>query len=157
MSIEQLRNLRAFWAVIVLHLLMAICANAAVTESFLDRVAMIESSGDQFAIGDNGRSVGRYQIGLMAWCDVNEIRASKGLKTYPYSYATNATVSRIYARQYLHLLASKLRKHLGRAPTASETYSAYNMGFSAFKKRGLNLSKVPSTTKRNIAKLERQK
>lgn len=146
--------LRAFWTVIVLHLLMAIRASAAVTESFLDRVAMIESNGDQFAVGDNGRSVGRYQIKKIAWLEVNQVRAKHGLKQYPYSYATNNQISRTYAAQFLHIQRARYIRTFRRSPTQADLLAIYQLGFSKFKTSGGNL---PPLVKRNIAKLERQK
>lgn len=145
------------WVLVALVILVlgigAHKCNGAVTEDFLDRVAKVESGNSSKAIGDNGRSLGLFQMSFASWLDVNEIRQKQGLKLYPYNYATNRTVARIYARQYLLILHRKVSAKLGRPATQAETYAAYNAGFSAFLRDGLDLSRVPKTTKQNIAKL----
>lgn len=125
-----------------------------VTDTFIDRVAFIESRNGLVATdGDSGRAIGVFQFWSIAWEQTSIVRAKAGEKTYPYFYARDPEVSRTYARSYLLYLERTLERTLHRQPSQAEIYAAWNMGVGRFKQVGYDLSKVPATTKRAIAKL----
>lgn len=117
------------------------------SEQFLEAVCAVESGGGQFTVGDNGRSLGEFQISHAAWQDVNEWRRSKGLKIYSYRYAYNPQVNRTYAANYLTILHSELSRRLRRTPSHSELYAAYNMGLAKFANVDFQLHRVNRVTK----------
>ena len=50
-----------------------------VTQEFLDAIRCVESNGDVCAIGDNGRSIGAYQIMIDYYNDA--VQFSRALQT----------------------------------------------------------------------------
>src|SRR5687768_7245215 len=88
------------------------------TADFLQAVRTVESSNGQFKIGDNGQSLGDYQLSEAAWLDVNEWRRARGLRTYQYDTSVfNSFINRVYASNYLTILHASLRRKLNRTPT----------------------------------------
>ncbi|MDX1953462.1 MAG: transglycosylase SLT domain-containing protein [Verrucomicrobiota bacterium] len=116
-------------------------------EKLLKAVRYIESSHGQFTYGDNGRSLGDFQISEAAWVDVSAYRKSRGLKVYSYeAHVYHPFINRAYASDYLSMIHSELKKKLGRAPTAGEIYAAYNMGLANFAECNYSLSRVNRVT-----------
>lgn len=117
---------------------------------FLQAVRLIESSDGRYLYGDDGRSLGAFQLSEAAWADVNEWRKGKGLKRYSYGgYALHEYINRVYASNYLTMIHGELKKKLKRSPTACEIYAAYNMGLGNFAQCGYRLTKVnPVTAKK---------
>ncbi|MGV3773804.1 MAG: transglycosylase SLT domain-containing protein [Verrucomicrobiales bacterium] len=117
-------------------------------EKFLKAVCFVESSNGQFVIGDDGNSLGHFQLSEGAWLDVNEWRNAKKLKTYNYKkHVMNPEINRSYASDYLTILHGKLSKELKRKPSHSELYAAYNMGIYSFAQCGYDLERVNSVTR----------
>jgi hypothetical protein len=115
---------------------------------FLQAVRTVESSNGQFKVGDNGQSLGDYQLSEAAWLDVNEWRRSRGLKTYRYEEAVfNSFINRVYASNYLTILHSELSRKLRRAPSHEELYAAYNMGLAMFAECNYRLNRVNPMTR----------
>ena len=115
---------------------------------FLQAVRSVESSNGQFKIGDNGQSLGDFQLSEAAWLDVNEWRRLRSLKTYRYDEAVfNGFINRVYASNYLTILHGELRRKLGRVPTHEELYAAYNMGLSEFAECNYRLNRVNAMTR----------
>jgi hypothetical protein len=128
--------------------------STAVTEELLDRIAMIESSGGKFLVGDNGKSLGVYQMGRLAWKDATEYRKQNGLPVWAYQEGVmHPDRSRSYAKCYLKVLEYRLHRLMGRQPTPAHIYSAYNWGLSNLRKVDFDLQRIPNSTKRAIAKL----
>jgi hypothetical protein len=101
--------------------------------ALLDIIRHIESANGQLTVGDNGRSLGDYQLSEAAWLDVNAWRKVRGLAVYSYQqHVWNRGVSRAYAAQYLRILHSHLESRLKRPPSWGELYAAYNMGLTSF-------------------------
>jgi hypothetical protein len=118
------------------------------TDSFLRAVRMVESSNGQFKIGDNGQSLGDFQLSEAAWLDVNEWRKARGLKIYNYERSVfNSFINRVYASNYLTILHTELSRKLKRPPTHAELYAAYNIGLATFAQVDFNLSRVNSMTR----------
>jgi hypothetical protein len=120
---------------------------AVVTDTFLEAVAQIESSGGRYNIGDGGRAHGAWQMHAGAWKDTTAYRKQRGEPVWSYSQAHNTTVARLYARDYLTLLEGRLYAALKREPSAEMVYAAYNMGFSRFAGLGFRLDNAPRTTR----------
>lgn len=100
---------------------------------FLRAVRQIESCDGRFIYGDDGRSLGDFQIREGAWADVNQWRKSRGLKTYDYQqHVFNRFINRTYAADYISLLYRQLERQFRREPTPAEIYAAYNMGMTNF-------------------------
>jgi hypothetical protein len=106
------------------------------SEGLLGAVRRIESDDGRFTVGDQGRSLGDYQISEAAWCDVNAWRKARGLPAFDYGkHVWSESMSRTYAADYLQILREQLKKRLHRSPSAAELYAAYNMGMSSFARR----------------------
>jgi hypothetical protein len=123
-----------FLPVVAAFLLAAVARGEAgvVTDTFLEAVAQIESSGGRYNVGDGGRAHGAWQMHSAAWKDTSAYRRKRGEQVWSYSHAHNTTVARLYARDYLTILEDRLRTALKREPSAEMVYAAYNMGFSRF-------------------------
>jgi hypothetical protein len=117
------------------------------SERLLHAVRYVESANGRYTYGDNGRSLGDYQMSEAAWIDVTAWRKTQNLPTYEYGvYVWNRRVSRVYAADYLAILHRELRKRMQRAPTSAEVYAAYNMGLAGFAQCNFQLARVNRTT-----------
>ena len=124
-----------------------------VSDTFLEAVAQIESSGGRFTVGDGGRAHGTWQMHAAAWKDTTAYRKRRGEQTWSYKFAHDAKVAKIYARDYLTMLENQLRSASRREPTAEMVYAAYNMGFSRFAGLGFRLEISPRTTQSACVRL----
>ncbi len=144
------------------HLALLICVVAnqswAATwrppDRLLHAVHCVESAHGLFTYGDNGQSLGDFQLSEAAWLDVSAWRKAHDLPTYSYDkHVWNRTVNRAYAADYLSILHRELKKHLNRTPTAAEIYAAYNMGLASFAQCHYQLAKVNPTTARKCQQI----
>lgn len=118
------------------------------TDEFLQAVRFVESSNGANKIGDNGESLGDFQLSEAAWLDVNAWRRVRGLKTYPYAGAVfHSFINRVYASNYLSILYTELQRKMKRAPTHGELYAAYNLGMNSFAQCNYQLHRVNSVTR----------
>ena len=118
------------------------------SEDFLRAVKFVESSNGLFKVGDNGQSLGDFQLSEAAWLDVSEWRKARRLKTYEYDKAVfHSFINRVYAANYLTILHGELSRRLGRAPDHGELYAAYNMGIAMFADCKFSLSRVNPVTR----------
>ena len=112
-------------------------------------VRHIESADGRFTVGDQGRSLGDYQISQAAWCDVSAWRRARGLPVFEYQKAVwREPVSRSYAADYLKILHEQLTKRLQREPSTAELYTAYNMGLSSFARRKYQVASGPGSPRK---------
>lgn len=143
--------MRRHWTSILLATLTA--GSAYGTEwrpsvDFLKAVSHVESNSGRFTIGDNGRSLGDFQMSEAAWLDVNSWRKARGLKTYPYTpHVFNSYINRVYASNYLTILHAVLSRKLNRPPSHAELYAAYNMGLASFEECDFKLHRVNPVTR----------
>ena len=115
---------------------------------FLAAVKFVESSNGQFLVGDNGQSLGDFQLSEAAWLDVNQWRKARGLRTYNYRESVyHSFINRVYASNYLTILHGELLRKLSRPPTHAELYAAYNMGLGTFAECDFKLHRVNATTR----------
>jgi hypothetical protein len=140
------------------HIVMLLCCSSMVvmshgrewqpTPDFLKAVRLVESSNGLNRVGDNGESLGDFQLSEAAWLDVNVWRRARGLKTYPYSSTVfHGYISRVYASNYLTILYTELDRKLKRPPTHAELYAAYNMGLASFAQCNFQLHRVNPVTR----------
>ncbi|MDB6054100.1 MAG: hypothetical protein JWN25_1623 [Verrucomicrobiales bacterium] len=117
------------------------------SRTLLQAVRSVESSNGRFVYGDNGKSLGAFQISQAAWADVNEYRKGKRLKTYEYQqHVYNAYINQVYAADYLTLLHGHLTHELKKEPSPQQLYAAYNMGLSNFADCHYDLRRVNKIT-----------
>jgi hypothetical protein len=117
-------------------------------DEFLKAIRQVESSNGANKVGDNGDSLGEFQLSEAAWLDVNGWRKTRALKTYPYDRTVfHSYISRVYASNYLTILYDELNRKLHRAPTPAELYAAYNLGLSSFAQCDYKLKRVNPTTR----------
>ncbi len=122
----------------------------------LQAISSVESGNGRFLYGDDGHSLGEFQICQRAWDDVSAWRRVRGLRTYSYTrHVFDARVNRLYASDYLTLLQQQLATRLKRPPTIGQIYAAYNMGFSSFAECGFRVSRVNAGTARKCRDIER--
>lgn len=118
------------------------------SDDFLRAVRSVESSNGRYQIGDNGQSLGDFQLSEAAWLDVNEWRKARRLKIYDYQDSVfNGYISRVYASNYLSILHNELTRKLKRAPNHAELYAAYNMGLGTFAECNYRMSRVNAVTR----------
>jgi len=144
---------RVFLIAAALGLAVVSSDAAVVTDTFLEAVAQIESSGGRYSIGDGGRAHGTWQMHAAAWKDTTANRKRRGEQTWSYKFAHDATVAKVYARDYLTMIENQLRSSLRREPTAELVYAAYNMGFTRFAGLGFRLEISPRTTQSACVRL----
>lgn len=121
----------------ILSLLLAFStchAKSIVTEDFVNKVGIIESNLKPDAVGDDGESLGAFQIGRRAWADAV---AYSSLIAGPHDYCL-PTDWKGYAHDFemSHRAATLILKmHEERMirnkvkPTELKLYMAYNMGY----------------------------
>lgn len=132
----------------ILSLLLAFAsceAKSIVTDDLVHKVAIIESNINDDAVGDNGRSLGAFQISQEAWADaVAYHRVNAG----PHDYfltsdwkrgAHDYTTARHAAELILKMHEDRMIKNRIK-PTPFKLYMAYNMGYSGASQFGFNIN-----------------
>ena len=123
-------------------------------DDLLHAVRVVESGEGLYTWGDEGRSLGDFQISEGAWQDVNSWRKSRGLPLYAYEqHVWNKKVSRVYAAEYMQILGRELERRLNRPPKPTEVYAAYNMGLASFAQCKYKLARVNPTTARKCEQI----
>ena len=104
---------RGLWLISIVSYAVAVSATEwQPSAEFLKAVRSIESSNGQFKVGDNGQSLGDFQLSEAAWLDVNEWRRLRSLKIYRYDEAVfNGYINRAYASNYLTILHGELSRN----------------------------------------------
>jgi hypothetical protein len=91
--------------------------------NLISALIIVESSGNDLAIGDNGRALGPLQIHRGVVLDVNRITGSN----YRHSEMTNRVAARAVCEAYL--------THYGRGKTTEEQARIWNGGPQGHKKK----------------------
>ena len=121
----------------ILSLLLACStcqAKSIVTEDFIHKIAIIESNINPYAVGDNGNSLGAFQIQRGTWADAIAYSRVHGelhgewipeeWKTGAMDYDTSFRVAGIVLRMYeQRMIKDKIK------PTPIKLYMAYNLGW----------------------------
>jgi len=143
--------------ILLLTFLLAISAKASiVTDEFVTNVGIIESNLNYNAVGDKGFAKGAWQMWRISWNEISRIRKTRGDMAYDYDlYATDPTVSRVYATEYLKWCESQFARKSGRQPSFQEIYFVFNAGIGRVAKLNFDLNNAPTVTKRACAKLNK--
>jgi len=124
------------------------------SESLLRAVRQVESSNGRELYGDQGRSLGPFQLSEAAWLDVSAWRKDHGQKVYSYrQYVMHAYINRAYAADYLAMIHTELHRKLRREPTVGEIYAAYNMGLGSFAGCKYRIARVNPVTARKCQQI----
>jgi len=121
----------------LLSLLLAVAsceAKSLVTSDLVHKVGIIESNLNENAVGDDGRSLGAFQISEAAWADAvayNRVTAgpydpllSSNWKVYAYDYTTSHHAAELILKMHEErMIRNKVK------PTPMKLYMAYNMGY----------------------------
>ena len=91
--------------------------------NLISALIIVESSGNDLAIGDNGRAVGPLQIHRGVVLDVNRITGS----SYRHQDMTNRVAARAVCEAYL--------RHYGRGKTTEQQARIWNGGPTGDKKQ----------------------
>lgn len=132
---------------LVLALSAALLASEAVSETVVQAVEQVESSGRGAATprGDGGKALGPLQWHSVAWRDCSAIRRKAGLAVYPYADAAVPAKARDYARTWLTVLKVRLAGEIGRQPFPGEIWLAWNLGWSGFRRYRFQWAEVPAS------------
>jgi hypothetical protein len=122
-------------------------AKSIVTEDLIHKVAIIESNVNPDAVGDNGDSLGAFQIGREAWADaVAYSRIHCGphdyiLPTDWKGYAKDYEMSHRAATFILKMHEERMLKNRVK-PTPFKLYMAYNMGYHGASQYGFDINQT---------------
>lgn len=118
------------YTTIIVILFVTTCT-AQVPNKLLDAIAAVESSNRATVVGDNGKSVGMYQLGKLYVDDVNSIYGT----SYKYADRLNPVVSRKITAKYLAHYGKVYTRKTGKEPTAEVYARIHNGGPSGYKKK----------------------
>ena len=104
-----------------------------ITLKLLTALIAVESSGNDFACGDKGKSHGCLQIGKAVVMDVNQRRRGKRLPEFQFPKdCYDREKSKTICREYLAIYCTA--KRLGRKPTDEDAARMWNGGPTGHKK-----------------------
>jgi hypothetical protein len=133
---------------------LPVLGGTVVTDALVEAVARIESNGGRQTVGDNGKARGWWQMHEPAWQDTTAFRAGKGLPTWDYEHAHDREIARLYARDYLTMMESRLRAVTKEEPTVEMVYAAYNVGFGRFQALDFKVENTRASTRASCARLQ---
>lgn len=122
-------------------------AKSIVTEDLIHKVAIIESNINPDAVGDNGDSLGAFQIGRKAWADAV---AYSRLNADPHDYylpedwkghVKDYDMSHRAATLILKMHEERMLKNRVK-PTPFKLYMAYNMGYHGASQHGFDIKQT---------------
>ena len=122
--------------------------------NLISALIIVESSGNDRAIGDQGRAIGCLQIHKAVVADVNKFTGSH----YRHQDMTNRAQARAVCEAYLTHYVTE--KRIGRKPTIADFAKVWNSGPEGFKKTCSEkyAAKVQlQTTKQNDNCIEKRK
>jgi hypothetical protein len=116
------------------------CHGANISPTWLNHLAMVESGGGRWLVGDHQKSKGPYHMKASAWHDVTMARKAVGLQTWPWY---TSRVSTLYANNFAHLLTERFLAEVGRYPTGPELYGLWSHGFEGARHHAFNPLLMP--------------
>ena len=125
-----MKNALAPVALLGTSLIISTLANADVPQRLLNAIRMVESSGNDSAVGDNGNAIGPYQIWRSYWKDAIQFDPSIGGK---YEDCFNREYAERIVNAYMDRYAIKRR--LGRTPTMEDIARIHNGGPNGHRKK----------------------
>ena len=96
--------------------------------NLISALIIVESSGNDMAIGDNGKAIGPLQIHNAVVLDVNRITGSH----YQWQQMTNRAQAREVCEAYLKHYVTE--KRINRKPTVADFAKVWNSGPNGFNK-----------------------
>ena len=96
--------------------------------NLITALIIVESGGNDLAIGDGGRALGPLQIHRAVVVDVNRITGS----SYRWQEMTNRAQARAVCEAYLRHYVTE--KRINRNPTVADFAKVWNSGPNGFKK-----------------------
>jgi len=130
-------------AVIFAAACIAGCHEAHAEEIDMKKIAMIESSGCKFKVGDDGKSLGCHQVSGAVLKEYNDFNKARYTKADLMNDAISLKISSWYANQRIPALL----KHFGKEDTVTNRLIAYNAGIKA-----VIDGRVPKVTKAYLKK-----
>ena len=122
-------------------IVLFVCANYAhATEIDLDKIAMIESSGNPLAWNRKDDSRGLYQITTICLKEWNNFHATK---RYTMQDLWDVRINTEIAEWYLNKRIPQMIKHYGKEDTVENRIIAYNAGI-LYVKTGKPIPKITS-------------
>lgn len=122
-------------------------AKSIVTDELIHKVAIIESNANPDAVGDEGQSLGAFQIKRAAWADaVAYSRLIAGPHDYTLpedwkGHAKDYEMSHRAAGLILQMHEQRMLKN-GIKPTDLKLYMAYNMGYHGASAYNFNINQT---------------
>lgn len=122
-------------------------AKSIVTEDFVNKVGIIESNLKTDAVGDDGDSLGAFQISRRAWADavaystINSNPHDYTLPTDWKGHAHDFEMSHRAATLILKMHEERMRKNRIK-PTEFKLYMAYNMGYYGAAQHGFDINQT---------------
>jgi len=101
-----------------------------INDDLLTKIAWLESNFDQFAIGDNGKAKGMYQLWNSYIQEHNRLYGT----SYVHDDAFCPYTSRHIVKGVLVAMAKNYYKNEGRVPNEVELLAMHNGGYRGYKK-----------------------
>ena len=101
-----------------------------VSQSLLDAIQIVESNGNESAIGDNGKAVGAFQIHKIYVDDVNNFSSEK----FTYEDRKNKEKSQKIVKLYLEHYGKSYEKKTGKKTTNEVLARIHNGGPKGYDK-----------------------
>lgn len=122
-------------------------AKSIVTEDLVHKVGIIESNLKTDAVGDDGESLGAFQISRRAWADAvaysaitsgpHEYNLPADWKGYAHDYEmSHRAVTLILKMHEERMIKNRIK------PTPFKLYMAYNMGFQGASQHGFDINQT---------------
>lgn len=102
----------------------------ALIAMLLPSLAIVESNNNDYAIGDNGKAVGRYQIHQICIDDVNRITGGAYVVNDRYDPVKSAEI----VSAYLYHYGLQYERQTGKSATIEVLARIYNGGPNGWKK-----------------------
>lgn len=118
------------WKIAILFLVSIPVYSLEIKEDLLRAIAKVESSNKVYAIGDNGKALGLYQLHKVYIEDVNRFSTKK----YKHTDAFDAKISREIVRQYLTKYGKQYEMKEKKKATYEVLARIHNGGPDGYKK-----------------------
>lgn len=106
-------------------------------------IAMVETGGDNNAVGDKGKAYSAWQLHEAAFKDGNAQLRKEGRMTYPYCDLSNPRIAYAVASAFVRLCILRLTSAGIKDPSPEQIYLCYSMGFKAYKDAGFKSLNCP--------------
>jgi hypothetical protein len=143
---SETKTYHTLWDVCLVLCFVLLFSPSSFAEISLKAIAQIESSGNPSAIGDNGRSLGLYQISQYVVEDYNRFHNTQ----YSHDVALDSIISEKIASWYLNAEIPRLLRHFKKPVTLENQIIAYNCGIGCVVK-----GRLPLTTQNYLKKYRR--